>query len=631
MNITDTRQEARTITRDGLLMLARAEREHLNTVWDRHEAQQPHCGFCEMGLSCRICSMGPCRIDPFGEGPQLGVCGANADIIVARNLGRAIASGAASHSDHGRDLVEVLLKVGEGKAPGYEIRDPDKLRAIAAEYGVAAQDDDVLQTARELAYAMQEDYGTRKSGLQFLSRAPEKRRNLWEELGVTPRGIDRETSEMMHRTHMGVDNDWKSLLLQAMRNALSDGWGGSLIATEVSDILFGTPKPVQSRVNLGVLKADHVNVVVHGHNPVVSQMVLEACQSPDLAALARETGAQGINLVGLCCTGNELLMRQGIPIAGNHLMTELVLMTGAVEMMVVDYQCIMPSLGATASCYHTRMISTSDKARFPMMEHREFHPENAAEQARSLIREAVENYARRIPGKVYIPVEPVPMTAGFSVEAILGALGGTPTPLIEAVKAGKIRGAAGVVGCNNPKIKHDYGHVTLTRRLIERDILVVDTGCAAVANAKAGFKTQDALQWAGPGLKEVCGALNIPPVLHFGSCVDNVRILVLASALADALGVDISDLPLAGAAPEWYSEKALSIGLYFVASGVYTVVGPTPPVTGSMNVVKLLTEGLNDVVGACFAVEPDPEKAALLMAARIEDRRRKLGLTARSV
>ncbi|MCF8106392.1 MAG: carbon monoxide dehydrogenase, partial [Desulfohalobiaceae bacterium] len=292
-----------------------------------------------------------------------------------------------------------------------------------------------------------------------------------------------------------------------------------------------------------------------------------------------------------------------------------------------DYQCIMPSLGSIGSCYHTKMISTSDKARFPGMEHHEFHPDNSLDLARKLVREAVENYSNR--GRTSIPVEPVPALGGFSVETILKALGGTPEPLIQALKDGKIRGAVGVVGCNNPKIKHDHGHVTLVKELIKQDILVVDTGCAAVATAKAGLKTAEALEHAGEGLREVCSALGMPPVLHMGSCVDNVRILVLASALADALGTDISSLPLAGAAPEWYSEKAVSIGVYVVASGIFTVLGPMPPITGSMNTVGLLTEGLEEVLGAAFAVEPDPDKAAGLISRHIEKKRAGLGLSSR--
>jgi carbon-monoxide dehydrogenase catalytic subunit len=622
--MNDRKFDAHTITEDGRLLLKKMERDGVESVWGRFQAQQPTCGFCEMGLSCRICVMGPCRIDPFGEGPQHGVCGADADIMVARNLGRMIAAGAASHSDHGRDLVEVLGQVAVDAAPGYRLRDVDKLRRVAAEFGIQLDGKQPKQIAAELADAMAEEYGTRKKELTLLKRAPARRQEIWRRLGVAPRGIDRETSEMMHRTHMGVDNDWKSLLLHGIRNALSDGWGGSMIATEVSDILFGTPQPGATRVNAGVLKKDQVNIVVHGHNPVVSEMLLHACQDPELLKQARDRGAAGINLAGVCCTGNELLMRAGIPMAGNHLTTELVLATGAVDMMVVDYQCIMPSLGTVAACYHTKMVSTSDKARFPGMEHQEFHPENAAAKAVSLVKDAIANFGRR--GEVFIPVEPVECVGGFSVEAILGALGGTPKPLIDAIAAGKIRGAVGIVGCNNPRIRQDFGHVTLTQRLIENDILVVDTGCASVATAKAGFKQAQALAKAGPGLKEICGALGVPPVLHVGSCVDNVRILVLASALANALGADISDLPIAGAAPEWYSEKAATIGVYFVASGVYTVLGPMPPVTGSMNVVKLLTEGLNDAVGATFAVEPDPEKAAVLIRTHIEAKRQKLGL-----
>jgi carbon-monoxide dehydrogenase catalytic subunit len=621
--------ENNTITEDGQLLLKKAEKDQIETVWDRYRVQLPQCGYCEMGLSCRICVMGPCRIDPFGEGPQKGVCGADADITVARNLGRMIAAGAASHSDHGRDLVEVLAGVAEGKAPGYKIRDEEKLKRVAAEYGIETKGKQILKIAGELADAMQEDFGTRKKELTFVQRAPERRREVWKKTGIMPRGIDRETSEMMHRTHMGVDNGWQSLLLHSLRNALSDGWGGSMIATEVSDILFGTPAPVPTQANVGVLKEDQVNIIVHGHNPVVSEMILLACQSPEMLKLAAEKGAKGISLAGVCCTGNELLMRHGVPMAGNHLTTELVIATGAVEMMIVDYQCIMPALGTVAACYHTKMISTSDKARFPGMVHQEFHPDNAKELAAELVKEAVENFDNR--GEVYIPVEPVDALGGFSVEAILGALGGTPQPLISAIAAGKIRGAVGIVGCNNPKIKQDYGHVTLTKRLIENDILVVDTGCAAVATAKAGFKLAESAKFAGPGLKEICQLVGIPPVLHMGSCVDNVRILVLAAALANTLNVDISDLPIAAAAPEWYSEKAVSIGAYAVASGVYTVLGPMPPITGSMNVVKLLTDGLNDVVGATFAVEPDPEKAAVLIRRHIESKREKLGLSSLSV
>ncbi len=320
------------------------------------------------------------------------------------------------------------------------------------------------------------------------------------------------------------------------------------------------------------------------------------------------------------------MMRKQIPMAGNHLITELTIVTGAVEAIIVDYQCIMPSLAEVAKCYHTKLYSTSDKAKFPFMEHVEFNPENAKDKAYKIVSAAIDNFKNRRPERVNIPVDPVKSMTGFSVEAVHQALGGSLNPLIEAIKAGKIKGAAGVVGCNNPKIKQDYGHVELIKKLIANDILVLTTGCANVAAGKAGLQLPEAKELAGDGLKEVCGALGIPPSLHVGSCVDNSRIIVIACALANALGVDVSDLPLAGAAPEWYSEKAVAIGFYVMATGIFTVLGVMPPILGSKNVTNLAVNGLNDVFGAAFAVEPDPLKAADLIINHIKEKRAKLGI-----
>ena len=616
-----------TIHDDAQQMIARAREEGIETVWDRLRAQEPQCGYCQLGLSCRNCAMGPCRIDPFGEGPQKGVCGADADVIVARNLGRAIAAGSSSHSDHGRDILEVFSAMAHGETSGYQVTDEAKLRRIAEEIGIATEGRSVNEVAIDLADELMANYGTAKGSLSFVERVPALRREKWAGLDITPRGIDRENVEMMHRTHMGVDNDYVNLLLHGLRTALADGWGGSMIATELSDIMFGTPTPVISEVNLGVLEVDQVNIAMHGHNPLLSDVVVTAAQDPELVELARSYGATGINIVGLCCTGNEMLMRKGVHIAGNHLMQELVLVTGALEAMVVDYQCIMPSVVDVAKCYHTKVISTSDKAKFPGATHVSFDPRRGAEIARDIVRMAVEAYPNRNRDRVRIPVAPVQMMGGFSGEAILGALGGTPQPLVDAIVAGTIRGAVAVVGCNNPKLALDFEHIELTRKLIENDILVLVTGCAAVANGKAGQMMPAAADLAGPGLGAVCKSLGIPPVLHMGSCVDNSRVLQLAAALANAIGVDIDSLPLAGAAPEWYSEKAVAIGAYVVGSGITTVLGVQPPIFGSANVVSLLAGGLDDVVGAKFAVEADPYKAALLIRRHIEAKRQGLGLT----
>jgi carbon-monoxide dehydrogenase catalytic subunit len=426
--------------------------------------------------------MGPCRVDPFGDGPQKGVCGADADIIVARNLARMVAAGASAHSDHGRDILETLHLVGEGNTDVYKNSDPAKLRRLATEYGIVIDGKNDQELAKALAWQMMEDFGMRRGGLLMAKRAPQARQDIWQKTATYPRGIDRENVEMLHRTNMGVDNDWVNILLQAVRTALSDGWGGSMLATELSDVLFGVPTPKMSQMNLGVLKADQVNIVLHGHNPMLSEVIVAASQDPELLTLAKSKGAQGINLAGLCCTGNEVLMRKGIPMAGNHLMQELCIITGAVEMMVVDYQCIMPAVAETAKCFHTKVISTFDKAKFPGVEHISFDPQHGLAIGKQIVQMAVENYANRIQTRVRIPVNPVAMMTGFSIEAILSALGGTPKPLIDAIVAGSIRGAVGVVGCNNPKIKQDLGHTELTKRLIENDILVLVTGCATVAD-----------------------------------------------------------------------------------------------------------------------------------------------------
>ena len=628
MTIKD-RASRRSIDPATQSMLRIAEKRGHETAWERLEAQLPQCGYGQLGVCCRNCNMGPCRVDPFEEtGPKKGVCGATADTIVARNLLRMIAAGAAAHSDHGRDITHTLLLTAEGKGGGYKIKDEAKLKALAREYGIDIEGRTKEEIALDLAHAVYREFGRQEGPIRFTRRAPIKRVELWQKLGIDPRGVDREIVEAMHRTHIGVDNDYVNITLHGLRTSISDGWGGSMIATELSDCLFGTPRPVKSTANLGVLEPDQVNIVVHGHEPTLSEMIVAAAKDPGLIELAREKGAQGINVVGICCTGNEVLMRHGIPVAGNFLQQELAIITGAVEAMIVDVQCIMPALPQLASCYHTKIISTSSKARFPGAMHIEFHEEEAYETAKKIVQTAVENYPSRNTKLITIPDEKVECMVGFSVEAILDAMGGTLEPLLDALKKGAIRGIAAVVGCNNPKIRHDYGHITLVKELIRNDILVVNSGCNAIACAKAGLLLPEAADQAGEGLKGVCKALGVPPVLHMGSCVDISRIMVACVAIANALGVDISELPVAGSAPEWMSEKSVSIATYVVSSGIFTVLGTVPPVLGSPNLTRLLTKDAEDIIGAVFAVEPDPRKAATLIRRHIEKKRKALGLTA---
>jgi len=614
-------------------MLRHVAAENVSVVWDRHEDMEPQCGFGQLGICCRICTMGPCRIDPFGEGPTEGICGANADIIAARNLIRMIGGGAAAHSDHGRDIAHTLLMASEEESCDYKIKDEDKLRALAAELGVDTDGADLRQIAKGVADICFSQFGQQHGEVVFAARAPEDQKKRWRAAGVMPRGVDREIVEIMHRTHIGVDNDPINLILQGVRACLADGWGGSMIATDLSDVLFRTPSWVRSRANLGVLEPDAVNIIVHGHEPSLSEMIVAAVQDPELIELAKSKGASGINLGGICCTANEILMRHGVPLAGNFLQQELAMATGVVEAMIVDVQCIMPSLGKLAGKYHTKLISTSPKAKFPFAEHIEFDESKALDIAKNIVRIAVENFSNRDKSRVHIPEQSSPLVAGFTAENVFNMLGGryrsTYRPLNDAVIAGRLRGVAGVVGCNNPKIRHDYGHIEMTKELIANDVLVAVTGCTAVADAKAGLLCPEAAEkYAGKGLREICRTVGIPPVLHVGSCVDNSRILVVLSNMVaeGGLGESIADLPAAGAAPEWMSEKAVSIGFYVAASGVFTVLGEPFPVQGSPAVTKFVTEDMEELFGGKFAFQADPIRAARLMIDHIDAKRAALRL-----
>ena len=610
--------------------IAKAERDRVGLSFTRMDAQGKSCAFGTSGVCCRICHMGPCRITARS---RFGVCGADADTIVARNFLREVAGGAAAHSDHGRHLVLLLKKVAEGKGGGYTLKDARALERAARSYGIEPDGRSESELGRELADALLGEFTAQEETLSTLKLAPKKRQGLWDRHGASPSGVDRMIVESMHRTHMGVDHDYRNVLMHAFRTALSDGWGGSRVASIVSDILFGTPSPVRSTANLGVLGENTVNVVVHGHEPALSEMLVAAAADPGLLRLAAEAGAEGITLAGICCTANEILMRHGIPVAGNFLQQELAIVTGSVEMMIIDVQCCMPSLPEVASVYHTEIVSTSDIARTVGARHASFSTENAYENASALLRRAIENFKRRDPEKVSIPRYEKPLVAGFSVDAVKYMLGGSFRasfrPLNDAIIQGRIKGVAGVVGCNNPRTKLDWYTNRLTEELIKNDVLVLKTGCAAIASAKAGMLTPEtALEKAGAGLREVCEAVGMPPVLHMGSCVDNSRLLEAATevVLEGGLGDDLSDVPVVGVAPEWMSEKAVSIGCYFVASGIDVILGYPFHISGSENVSRFLGEEAREHFGASFHVHSDPIEAAEAVLALINGRRDRLGI-----
>lgn len=600
----------------------------------RVKNQTPHCGFGEAGTCCRICSMGPCRITR--KSPR-GICGCDVHGIVGRNFLRFTAGGSATHSDHGREICHTLYQAKEGG--NYQVKDPEKLVRIAKEWGVETEGKDIYDLAHEVAELGLMEYGKPFGTQRFLKRAPEHTQELWHNAGIEPRAIDREVATALHMTHMGNTSLPEALVRQALRCGLSDGWGGSMMGTELSDVLFGTPKPIDSTANIGVMEKDMVNIIVHGHDPSLSEMIVYYANDPEMIALAKSVGAKGINIAGVCCTANEVAMRHGIPMAGNFLSQENVVLTGACEAIVVDVQCIFPALGPLSKCFHTKFITTSPICRMPDSEFIQFSAENAGDNAKAIVKMAVENFKNRNQDLVNIPNQVQKTRVGYSLEAIVKVLDGvansqvdqfgTTKPLLECITSGVLRGAVAMVGCNNPKVRPDTAHIELMKKMLENDIIVIVSGCSAQAAAKAGLMDPEkAKDYCGAGLKRVCELAGIPPVLHMGSCVDISRMLILAAELAKDSGLNISQLPVVGCAPEWMSEKAVSIGNYVVASGLDTYLGVDPYVSGSSEICDLLTgeDGVNKWVEAKYTVEKDIEKLGDMMIERIEQKRAALGI-----
>ena len=610
-------------------VLEEAAKDGVKTYVQRMEGRaiQP-CLFGQGGTCCRNCSLGPCMmIDDVPE--TIGICGATPETVVARNFARTVAAGASAHMDHGRETILTFLAAAKGECP-FEIKDEKKLRFLAAIYKVKTDGRSKEDIAIELGEKVLAEFGQQQGALVMPGRAPVKRQNVWKKAGVFPRGVDREVVEMMHRTHMGTDQDYKNLILQASRCALADGWGASMIATELQDVLFGTPVPVRTVVNLGVLAEDQVNIVVHGHEPQLPEAMAIVARDPEILAAAKAAGAEGINLAGVCCSANEVLMRHGIPIAGGFIQQEVVLATGAVEAMVVDVQCVMQGLAEVAKCFHTEVITTSPRAKIEGGTHVEFDYHRALEIAKEITLRAIERFKQR--GKTRIPDRKMDVVAGFSHETINHILGGTfrasYRPLNDNIINGRIRGVGAVVGCDSCRVESGKVHTTVAKELIANNVLVLVTGCAATACGREGLLRPEAAELCGPGLKEVCEAVGMPPVLHMGSCVDNSRILISATEIVreGGLGDDIYQVPAAGCAPEWMSEKAIAIGQYFVTSGVYVVFGRTFPTTGSKAVTNFLFKEIEQIYGAMWGVASDPVEMAQMMIRRIDKGREALGI-----
>jgi carbon-monoxide dehydrogenase catalytic subunit len=624
-----------------------------------------HCPFGSSGVCCRQCNLGPCRIrneapalnsKPHNPSTNRGVCGATADTIVARNFLMMVSRGMAAHTAHAQHAATTLLLTATGNS-NYSIKDEKRLRDLAAKleitfkptrlekiksfFGIKPPPPTIMMLAKRVAFAGLNDLRGRDTQryMKFaLYYYPLSEIEGLLNMGVLPSSSGEELLRVTHEVSMGVMSDLNSLMLEAMKMGIADSVA-QIIATEIQDVLMGTPKLVESSIGFGSIKKESVNVIVHGHAPLLSHKIVELSKSEELKKAANDAGAQDVNIVGVCCTGNETLMRQGIAIAGSNLQQEMVIATGLADAMVVDYQCIYPSLTDVAEHFHTKVISTAKEGRMTGTLHFPFEEATANESAQKIIMEAINNFPKR-KGKHFLPKAPtLNLIAGFSLQSCIDFLSRLDPadplkPLVENIIDGNIRGVVLLAGCSSPKTQLDASHVIIARSLIADNILVVSTGCAAQTCARAGLLTSEATtEYAGESLRAVLTAIGsrsdikkpLPPVWHFGSCVDNSRPVTLISAISSKLGIHIKKLPVAVSAAEWVTEKATAIGIGAVTLGLTVHLGVSPSILGGPEVIKILSEDVPRLTGGKFLLEDDPHTAAEALKDVISAKRESLG------
>ena len=609
-------------------MHERLRKNGLSSVLDRFDEQNSRCRFCEQGVSCQLCSMGPCRITPNA---RTGVCGIDAAGMVMRNLVHLNMLGTEAYTYHAIEAAKTLKATAEGKTP-FEIKDEKKLIWFAEQLGIRTDGRDIREIAVDVAEFAIRDLSSHGPSRLVEALAPEKRKEVWKKLGIMPDGVFQELLTVGSSSMTNVDSNYVSLAKKAMRMGIVTCLGAQLVIETVHDILFGTPKPHESNVDLGIIDPDYVNIAVNGHEPFVGVALIKLAEKEEIQEKAREAGAKGLRIIGSIETGQELIQRFETEVlaglTGNWITQEYVLATGAIDVFAVDMNCTVPTL-AEYQKYGVKIVPVSKLVRLKGVDEGfDYEPEKVEEIAMKLIDLAIENFReRRKKVEAYVPERVQPITAGFSTEAILEALGGDLGSLINAIKNGDIKGVVALVSCttlrNSP---HDQHTVKIAEELIKRDILVLSMGCGNAALQVAGMTSLEAIDMAGERLQEVCRALGIPPVLSFGTCTDTGRLALLVRAIADYLGVDIPQLPIAATAPEYMEQKATIDAIFAVAYGVTTHVSPVPPVTGSPEVVKLLTEDVEALTGGKLLVEEDPVRAAELLESVILEKRAALGI-----
>lgn len=605
------------------------KKDEVSNVADRFEAQGNRCSFCEMGLSCQLCSNGPCRISKRAE---RGVCGIDANGMVMRNLLHKNIMGISAYTYHAREAAETLKATALGDTP-FSIKDEEKLRSLANSLSIkgANAGETASKVADRIMWSINQPSNEESMMVEVF--APSTRKEIWRTLDIYPGGPAHEIVDATARSMTNIDGDYVSLAKTALRLGIASCYG-ALIPLEISqDIIFGTPFIHESNVDLGIIDPDYINIVPNGHEPFIGAALIEAARREEVQKRARETGAKGLRIVGSIETGQELMQRFAdddvfVGITGNWLNQEFAIATGGIDLFVMDMNCSVPSLKQIADKYNTKLVAVSKLVGVVGVDdHIDYQPELAGRQAKELINLAINNFMKRKNNKAIRDLKKTKIVTGFSTEALLRLLGGSIEPLLDIIKNGTLKGIVALVSCTSLKNGgQDLITTTVAKELIARDILVLSAGCGNAATQVAGLNSLSAQELAGPGLKAICGKLNIPPVLSFGTCTDVGRLVLLVTAVADALGIDPSQLPVAVTAPEYMEQKATIDAFGAVAFGLYTHVSPLPPVIGAPDVVKLLTHDVESLVGGKLAVEEDPIQAVDGIEKHINAKRQNLGI-----
>ena len=608
-------------------MLLHMEQIGCDTAFDRFDKQQPQCAFGMAGVCCKNCNMGPCKITP--KSPR-GICGADADLIVARNLLRSAAGGVAQHGAHAREVLLSLKFAAEGRLK-LPLLGEKRIREVCKAFGIETRGQSTKRLASKLADVLLEDLARPVPGeyRSIAALAPAERKEVWEKLDILPISAYNEVFDAFHRTGCGTDGDWQSTMKQFLRCGLAFCYTGVVAANIATDALFGVGHRATSKVNVGALKKGWVNIAVHGHLPTLVSEIVRIGKTEEFVRLAKEHGAEGIQFYGICCSCLAAMYRyEGVIPLSNAVGAELVLGTGALDLWVADVQDVFPSIMDVAHCFKTTVVTTSDAARLPGAEHYAYdhhhsNVEDTEKIARKIVTRAIESFAARRDIPVFIPAYEVTAEIGFSAESVRERYNGFGA-IAEALKSGKIRGIVNMVGCNNPRVVYERAIVDIAEELIKNDVLIFTNGCASFPLLKLGYCSLSALEKTGAGLRSVLGE-DQPPVWHMGECVDNTRASTILGGVAAEAGVAIKDMPYAFTSPEWANEKGLDASLAFRLFGIDSYHCVEAPIHGSTNVMNFLKRDTKETLGAVMTVDTDAKRLAAKILADLDAQRAALG------